>query len=89
MTFENLRQELDELTKIENPTERLLGILRFMALCSGLQAAGIVNVARGAEGSDAERLVTEMNELANACLPLAARALDEVVRAVGYGRTGG
>ena len=86
MTFENLRHELDELTKIQNPAERLLGILRFMSLCSGLQAAGLLTVARDG-GGDAERLVSEMNDLANACMPIAARALDEVVRRVGYGTT--
>lgn len=86
MTFENLRHELDELTKIQNPAERLLGILRFMSLCSGLQAAGLLTVAREG-GGDAERLVTEMNDLANACMPIAAKALDEVVRRVGYGTT--
>ena len=87
MTFENLRHELDELTKIENPTERLLGILRFMSLCSGLQGAGLLNLARENAGPEAEQLVAEMNDLANACLPLAARALEQVVRGVGYGRT--
>ena len=86
MTFENLRKELDDLIAIQNPAERLLGILRFMSLCSGLQAAAMVNLARG-EGADAEQLVAEMNDLANACLPLAVRALDEVVRRVGYGST--
>lgn len=87
MTFENLRHELDDLVKIENPAERLLGILRFMALCSGLQGAGLLNLTRSGATPEAEQLVTEMNDLANACLPLAARALDEVVRGVGYGRT--
>lgn len=87
MTFENLRHELDELTKIQNPAERLLGIIRFMALCSGLQATGLVNLARDNAGPEAEQFVSEMNDLANACLPLAARALDEVVRGVGYGLT--
>ncbi len=87
MTFENLRHELDELTKIDSPTERLFGILRFMSLCSGLQAAGMMNVARDGAGSEAEQLVVQMNDLANACLPLAARALDELVRGAGYGRT--
>jgi hypothetical protein len=86
MTFENLRHELDELTKIQNPAERLLGILRFMSLCSGLQAAGMLTVARES-GAEAEQLVTEMNELANACLPLAVLALNEVVNRVGYGTT--
>lgn len=87
MSFENLHHELDGLSKIENPAERLLGILRFMALCSGLQGAGLLNLARAGSTPEAEQLVNEMNELANACLPLAARALDEVVRGVGYGRT--
>lgn len=86
MTFENLRSELDDLAAIPNPAERLLGILRFMSLCSGLQAAGMVNLARDA-AADAEQLVAEMNDLANACLPLAVRALDEVVRRVGYSST--
>ncbi|HEY5950998.1 MAG TPA: hypothetical protein VIV40_36150 [Kofleriaceae bacterium] len=86
MTFDNLRSELDELTRIENPAERLLGILRFMALCSGLQAAGLVNVARDGGDGEAQELATEMNELANACLPIAARALEELVGGVRAGR---
>jgi hypothetical protein len=79
MTLDNLRQELDELTKIPNPAERLIGVIRFMSLCSGLQAAGILSVASQG-GSDAEQLVTEMNDIANACVPIAVHALDEVVR---------
>ena len=79
MTFNNLRSELDELTKIENPAERLLGILRFMSLCSGLQGAALLNVARDGNDREAAQLATEMNEIANACLPVAVRALEEVV----------
>lgn len=87
MAFENLRSELDDLTKIENPSERLLGLLRFMSLCSGLQGAGLLNLAREGAGPEAEQFVAEMNDLANACLPLAVQALDQVVGRVGFGRT--
>jgi len=79
MALDNLRQELDELTAIENPAERLIGIIRFMSLCSGLQAVSMMNVAR--DGAEVEQLMNEMSELADACLPLAVKALDEVVRA--------
>jgi hypothetical protein len=78
MAFENLRQELDDITAIADPGERLMGVLRFMALCSGLQGAAMINVAHDA-GGDSEALVGEMDALANACMPLAAAALAEVV----------
>jgi hypothetical protein len=39
----------------------------------------MMNVAR--DGAEVEQLMNEMSELADACLPLAVKALDEVVRA--------
>jgi hypothetical protein len=81
MSFDELRQELDDLTAIANPAERLMAILRFMSLCSGLQAAGMLDAAKTTDAdAEADELIAEMNDLANACLPLAASALDEVVR---------
>ena len=78
MPFDNLRQELDDITSIADPAERLLGVLRFMSLCSGLQGAAMINAARD-EGGESEALIAEMDALANACMPLAAAALSEVV----------
>ena len=78
MAHEHLRQELDAITAIADPAERLLGIIRFMSVCSGLQGAAMLNVARDA-GGESEALMAEMDELANACMPVAAAALSEVV----------
>lgn len=78
MALEHLRQELDAITAIADPAERLLGVIRFMSLCSGIQGAAMINAARDA-GGDSEALVAEMDELANACMPLAAAALTEVI----------
>jgi hypothetical protein len=78
MALEHLRQELDAITTIADPAERLIGVIRFMSVCSGLQGAAMLEVARGASG-DSESVMAEMDELANACMPLAAAALAEVV----------
>jgi hypothetical protein len=76
MALENFRKELDDIATIADPAERLMGVIRFMSLCSGIQGAAMI--ARETRG-EAEALIAEMDAVANACMPVAAAALAEVV----------